>query len=144
MWIRPTHPANTRRWADVVLCVVGSRIVDDGPNLIHHWFNVSCYVGILFTWLQLVFILSLKAPVLNPSIYAFIFYCLLFYAHAYALSPSHHHLYIIHLINWPQRFYCIIMSLKIPFVPKSDVKQWFTTTTTTIIFFYKNNGMVCV
>ena len=48
----------------------------------------------------------------------------------HALSPphSHHHLYIIHLINWLQRFYRITMSLKRPFVPKSDVKQWFTTT----------------
>ena len=34
-----------------------------------------------------------------------------------------------HLINWLQRFYRITMSLKRPFVPKSDVKQWFTTTT---------------
>ena len=30
-----------------------------------------------------------------------------------------------------QRFYRITMSLKRPFVPKSDVKQRFTTTTTT-------------
>ena len=50
--------------------------------------------------------------------------------HALSPPPSHHHLYIIHLINWLQRFYRIIMSLKRPFVPKSDVKQWFTTTTT--------------
>ena len=49
--------------------------------------------------------------------------------HALSPPPSHHHLYIIHLINWLQRFYGIIMSLKRPFVPKSDVKQWFTTTT---------------
>ena len=51
----------------------------------------------------------------------------------YALSPSpsHHRLYIIHLINWLQRSYRITMSLKRHFVPKSDVKQWFTTTTTT-------------
>ena len=42
--------------------------------------------------------------------------------------PSHRHLYIIHLINWLQRFYRITMSLKIPFVPKSDVKQ--------IIYYY--------
>ena len=48
--------------------------------------------------------------------------------HALSPPPSHHHLYIIHLINWLQRFYRIIMSLKRPFVPKSDVKQWFTTT----------------
>ena len=50
----------------------------------------------------------------------------------HALSPpsSHYHLYIIHLINWLQRFYRITMSLKRPFVPKSDVKQRFTTTTT--------------
>ena len=40
--------------------------------------------------------------------------------------PSHHHLYIIHLID---TFYRITMSLKRSFVPKSDVKQWFTTTT---------------
>ena len=50
--------------------------------------------------------------------------------HALSPPPSHH-LFIIHLINWLQRFYRIIMSLKRPFVPKSDVKQWFTTTTTT-------------
>ena len=50
--------------------------------------------------------------------------------HALSPPPSHHYLYIIHLINWLQRFYRIIMSLKRPFVPKSDVKQWFTTTTT--------------
>ena len=51
--------------------------------------------------------------------------------HALSSPPSHHHLYIIHLINWLQRFYRITMSLKRPFVPKSDVKQRFTTTTTT-------------
>ena len=51
--------------------------------------------------------------------------------HALPPPPSHHHLYIIHFINWLQRFYRITMSLKRPFVPKSDVKQWFTTTTTT-------------
>ena len=49
--------------------------------------------------------------------------------HPLSLPPSHHHLCIIHLINWLQRFYRITMSLKRPFVPKSDVKQWFTTTT---------------
>ena len=53
--------------------------------------------------------------------------------HALSPPPSHHHLYIIHLINWLQRFYRITMSLKRPFVLKSDVKQWFTTTTTTLI-----------
>ena len=52
--------------------------------------------------------------------------------HALSPPPSHHYLYIIHLINWLQRFYRIIMSLKRPFVPKSDVKQRFTTTTTII------------
>ena len=56
--------------------------------------------------------------------------------HALSPPPSHHHLYIIHLINWLQRFYRIIMSLKRPFVPKSDVKQWFTTTTTTLHFLF--------
>ena len=50
--------------------------------------------------------------------------------HALSPPPSHHHLYIIHLINRLQRFYRIRMSLKRPFVPKSDVKQLFTTTTT--------------
>ena len=50
--------------------------------------------------------------------------------HALSPPPSHYHLYIIHLINWLQRFYRITMSLKRPFVPKSDVKQIFTTTTT--------------
>ena len=49
--------------------------------------------------------------------------------HALSPQPLHHHLYIIHLINWLQRFYRITMSLERPFVPKSDVKQWFTTTT---------------
>ena len=48
--------------------------------------------------------------------------------HALSPPPSHH-LYIIHLINRLQRFYRITMSLKRPFVPKSDVKQRFTTTT---------------
>ena len=47
--------------------------------------------------------------------------------HALSTPPSHHHLYIIHFINWIQRFYRITMSLKRPFVLKSDVKQWFTT-----------------
>ena len=50
--------------------------------------------------------------------------------HAISPPPSHHHLYIIHLINWLQRFYRITMSLKRPFVSKSDINQWFTTTTT--------------
>ena len=40
--------------------------------------------------------------------------------HALSPPPSHHHLYIIHLINWLQRFYRITMSLKRAFVPKSD------------------------
>ena len=58
----------------------------------------------------------------------------------HVLSPplSHHHLYIIHLINRLQFFYRIIMSLKRPFLPKSDVKQWFTTTTTTTTTTVKN------
>ena len=50
----------------------------------------------------------------------------------HALSP-HSHIIIctsLHLINWLQRFYRITISLKRPFVPKNDVKQWFTTTTT--------------
>ena len=47
----------------------------------------------------------------------------------WGLSDPTIHLYIIHLINWLQRFYRIIMSLKRPFILKSDVKQWFTTTT---------------
>ena len=58
--------------------------------------------------------------------------------HALSPPPSHHHLYIIHLINWLQRFNRIIMSLKRPFVPKSDVKQWFTTTTTHHFFVLLN------
>ena len=48
--------------------------------------------------------------------------------HALSPPPSHHHLYIIHLVNWLQRFYRITMSLKRP-LPKSDKNQWFTTTT---------------
>ena len=55
--------------------------------------------------------------------------------HTLSPPPSHHHLYIIHLINWLQRFYRITMSLKRLFVPKSDVNQWFTTTTTRYIEF---------
>ena len=43
--------------------------------------------------------------------------------HALSPPPSHHHLYIIYLINLLQRFYHFIMSPKRPFVPKSDVKQ---------------------
>ena len=54
--------------------------------------------------------------------------------HALSPPPLHHHLYIIHLINWLQRFYGITMSLRRPFVPKSDGKQWFTTTVTAIPF----------
>ena len=50
--------------------------------------------------------------------------------HALSPPPSHHYLYIIHLINWLKRFYRITLSLKRPFLPKSDVKQRFTTTTT--------------
>ena len=42
--------------------------------------------------------------------------------HALSPSPSHHHLYIIYLINGVQRFYRITMSLKRPFMP-NDVKQ---------------------
>ena len=49
--------------------------------------------------------------------------------HALSPQPSHYQLYIIHLINWLQRFYRITISLKRPFVSKSDVKQWFTATT---------------
>ena len=61
--------------------------------------------------------------------------------HALSSPPSHHHLYIIHLINWLQRFYRITMSPKRPFVPKSDVKQRFTTTT--CIFFYTQCNLDC-
>ena len=50
--------------------------------------------------------------------------------HALSPPPSQHHMYIIHLINRLQRFYRVTMSLKRPFVPKSDVKQRFITTTT--------------
>ena len=50
--------------------------------------------------------------------------------HALSAPLSHHHLYIIHLINRLQHFYRITMSLKRPFVPKSGIKQQFTTTTT--------------
>ena len=55
----------------------------------------------------------------------------------YPTMPYHPHPHIIIctsflLINWLQRFYRITMWLKRPFVPKSDVKQWFTTTTTTL------------
>ena len=62
--------------------------------------------------------------------------------HALSPPPSHHHLYIIHLINWLQRFYRIIMSLKRPFVPKSDVKQWFTTTTHNM--HVRHDGVPCL
>ena len=48
--------------------------------------------------------------------------------HALSPPPSHHHLYIIHLINRLQRFYRITMSLERPFVPNSGVKQRFNTT----------------
>ena len=43
--------------------------------------------------------------------------------HTLSPPPSHYHLYIIHVINWLQRFYRITMLLKRTFVPKSDVKQ---------------------
>ena len=60
----------------------------------------------------------------------------------HAISPphSHHHLYIIHLINWIQRFYRITMSLKRPFVPKSNVKQWFATTTSSLWSWVRNSA----
>ena len=61
--------------------------------------------------------------------------------HALSPPPSHH-LYIIHLINWLQRFYRITMSLKRPFVPKSDVKQRFTTTTTSFILSIDYNVFI--
>ena len=41
--------------------------------------------------------------------------------HALAPPPSHHHLYIIYQLT--TTFYRITMPLKIPFVPKYDVKQ---------------------
>ena len=63
--------------------------------------------------------------------------------HALSPPPSHHHLYIIHLINWLQRFYRITMSLKRPFVPKSDVKQWFTITTACLLFMFKVTHWIC-
>ena len=49
--------------------------------------------------------------------------------HALSPPPSHHHLYIILSHQLTTTCYRITMSLKRPFVPKSDVKQWFTTTT---------------
>ena len=61
--------------------------------------------------------------------------------HALSPQPLHHHLYIIHLINWLQRFYRITMSLERPFVPKSDVKQWFTTTTSLYYWLIPVGGM---
>ena len=42
--------------------------------------------------------------------------------HALSPPPSHHHLYIIHLISWLQGFYPLTMSQR-PFVPKSDVND---------------------
>ena len=70
--------------------------------------------------------------------------------HALSPPPSHHHLYIIHLINWLQRFYRIIMSLKRPFVPalnnppcsitptltSSSVHHSFHQLTTTFLSYY--------
>ena len=61
--------------------------------------------------------------------------------HALSTPPSHHHLYIIHLINWLQRFYRITMSLKRPFVLKSDIKQWFTTTTIALVYGWPSVGL---
>ena len=43
--------------------------------------------------------------------------------HALSPPPSHHHLYIISSHQLLQRIYRITMSLKRPYVPKSDVKQ---------------------
>ena len=40
--------------------------------------------------------------------------------------PSHHYLYVIHLINGLQCFYCNKISLVI-IIAKSDVKQYSTT-----------------
>ena len=52
--------------------------------------------------------------------------------HALSPPPSHHHLYIILLINWLQRFYRITMSLKRPFVPKSDLLLLLVIQTTSV------------
>ena len=60
--------------------------------------------------------------------------------HALSPPPSHHHLYIIHLINWLQRFYRITMSLKRPFMPKSDVKYYYYWSNET--FFNTGSGRV--
>ena len=43
--------------------------------------------------------------------------------HALSPPPSHHHLYIISSHQLTTTFYRITMSLKRPFVPKSDVMQ---------------------
>ena len=61
--------------------------------------------------------------------------------HVLSPQPLHHHLYIIHLINWLQRFYRITMSLERPFVPKSDVKRWFTTTSSLYYWLIPVEGM---
>ena len=53
--------------------------------------------------------------------------------HAISAPPSHHHLYIISSHQLTTTFLSYYMSHKRPFVPKSDVKQWFITTTTWII-----------
>ena len=63
----------------------------------------------------------------RQNISLFLFLSVSFFFFCGFCSP-HHHLYIIHFINWLQHFYCITISLKKSFVPKSDVKQWFTTT----------------
>ena len=51
--------------------------------------------------------------------------------HALSPPPSHHHLYIIHLINWLQRFYCITMSLEIPY-------YWAEKWRKAMIYYYNN------
>ena len=55
--------------------------------------------------------------------------------------PSRQHLFIIYLIKGMLCFYRITMSLKLPLVPKSDVKQQFTTTTSFYETYYTKNGV---
>ena len=57
--------------------------------------------------------------------------------HALSPPPSHHHLYIINLINWLQSFYRITMSLERPFVlkkwRKAMIYYYYTITITSLV-----------
>ena len=73
--------------------------------------------------------------------------------HALSPPPSHHHVYIIHLINWLQRFYLIAMSLKRVICAKKWRKAmivdlhvfscFISQTTTCWVLFKETSNVLC-